>query len=257
MTMAELTTWIGAATALVAVAAAIVATRQLWVARRHATYAKEQMGRSEKSAAAAQDEAERADASAQRAHDQARWAWEQVKLASDQLADARKEHEASVHVEQWEWAYALTTTARELVDTSHELIRIGLDARVAPHYRRAADRQYRQTCQRWQDTMIKAAARISPSLELQHQVITFANVHQRLHGHVDMLLRAAETDTLGADDPMPRQVLGLRQELANAHRQLQRTISDTLSSTDEGAERAQTKQIAQPRANDLQLENER
>lgn len=240
--MAELTTWIAIAAAVVAVMAAVLTGWQLWVAHRHSRYSAEQARRAEEQASAAKHEAEQAVSSATRAHDQARWAWEQVKLASTQLDEARWEHRASAQVEQWEWAYALTMTARDLVDSSHELVRVTLDAQVAPHYRRATDRQYRQNAERWQDTMVKASARISPSLEVQHQVVTFAQVHQRLHGRIDVLLRAAETDTLTTDDPMPRQVLGLRQELANVHRQLQRTISATLANPNDD-EQTETKQI--------------
>ena len=156
------------------------------------------------------------------------------------MEESQQERQASVQAEQWEWAYALTRTARELVDTSHELVRTARDTRVAPHYRLAADRHYRQTCPRWQDTATKALARTSPSLELQHQLVVFGHVHQRLHGHIDVLLRAAETDTLSENDTVSQQVLALSQELANAHRQLQRAVSTSLSAPDGSPPASQT-----------------
>lgn len=247
----EVITWVAAGMTLVAV---VIAGWQLWVARRRVRHAVQQASRADKLVAAAKSHAEQASGSAQSAHSQARWAWEQVKEVANQLDEARKEHRGAAQVEQWEWAYALTTTARELVDTSQELIRIGLDGRVAPHYRQAADRHYRQACQRWQDTMIKALARMSPPLELQQQVITFAHVHQRLYGHIDVLLRAAETGTLAEDDPVIRQVHGLRHELANVHRHLQRTISTSLTTPEEESSEALTThyQITQSPPGDLQ-----
>lgn len=250
MGMAEVATWIAAGLAIIAVA---LAGWQLWVARRQAQEAVRQAGRVSELATTAGGHAEQAAESAQSAHSQSRWAWEQVKLASSQLDEARQEHRASARAEEWEWAYALTMNSRELVDTSHELIRIALDVRVAPHYRRAADRHYRQTCQRWQDTMIKALARTTPNLELQHQVITFAHVHQRLHGHIDVLLRAAETDTLANDDAVTQQVLGRRQELANAHRQLQRTVSTSLATPDtpDTPQETATQQITASKSGEL------
>lgn len=241
MGMVEVISWVAAGVAIIAVAVAIW---QLVVARRRAQNAAQQLERANQLSATVKANADRAAESVRNAQGHARWAWEQVKLASDELEEARREHRASARVEQWEWAYALTMTARELVETSQELIRIAMDARVAPHYRQAADRNYRQTCQRWQDSMVKALARTSPTLEVQQQVLTFSCVHQRLHGHIDVLLRAAETGTLAGDEPVTRQVLGLRQELANAHRQLQRTVSTSLAASDEETEDAQpTRQI--------------
>lgn len=240
------------AAASVAVIAVALAGWQLRVARRQARQAVQRVSRAGELATAIEGHAQQAAGSAQSAHAQAQWAWEQVKLASGQLEEARQEHRASARAEQWEWAYALTTTARELIDASQELVRITLDTRVAPHYRRAADRHYRQSCQRWQATVIKALARTSPDLEVQHQVIAFAHVHQRLHGHIDVLLRSVETDTLAADDAVTRQVLGLRQELAGAHRQLQRTVSTSLATSDDDSQAAPTHQVAGARTGELQ-----
>jgi hypothetical protein len=180
-------------------------------------------------AKAAERHAEQATGGAEGARSHARWAWEQVKLASDRLAEAKEEHRASDQREQWEWAYAMTTTARELVDTSQELTRIALDAQVAPHYRMATERRYRQVCQRWQETMIKALSRTSATLELQQHVITFSGVHQRLNGHIGVLLRAAETGALPDGDPMATQALHAGDELTAANRHLQRAVSTTLT----------------------------
>jgi hypothetical protein len=226
MSTGEVATWIAAGVAIVAVG---VAAWQLWLASRRARQAEQLISRVRELATATEGHAEQAASSAQGAHSQARWAWEQVKLASNQLAESRVEHNASTQREQWEWAYAMTTTARELVDTSQELIRIALDSQVAPNYRLATERHYRQVCQWWQETVIKALSRTSPTLEVQHQVITLTGVHHRLHGHIGVLLRAAETDALAEDDPLAKQALHAGQELATAHRHLQRVVSANLT----------------------------
>ena len=74
-----------------------------------------------------------------------------------------------------------------------------------------------------------------------------------MHGHIDVLLRAAETDTLADNDTVSQQVLALSQELANAHRQLQRAVSTSLSAPDgsqpasqPGAQQTGTQQVAAP-----------
>ncbi|WP_460957822.1 hypothetical protein [Parasphingorhabdus pacifica] len=250
MGMAEVVTLVAAGVAVIAVA---FAAWQLRVARRQARQAVRQAGRADELATVIESHAKQAAGSAQSAHTQAQWAWEQVKLASGQLEEAKQEHQASARAEQWEWAYALTMTARELIDSNQELIRTALDAQVAPHYRRGADRHYRQSCQRWQDTMVKALSRTSPTLEVQHQVIAFAHVHQRLHGFIDVLLRAVETDTLVSDDAVTRQVLGLRQELASAHRQLQRTVSTSLATPDDAPPEAHPPETHPPEAQTQQI----
>ncbi|WP_235883343.1 hypothetical protein [Saccharopolyspora elongata] len=82
-------------------------------------------------------------------------------------------------------------------------------------------------------------ARTSPPLEVQQQFVTFSDVHQRLHGHLGVLLRAVETSTLAEGDALTKQILGLRHELNNAHRNLQRTVSASLTAPD-----SPTQQIA-------------
>lgn len=254
MGIVHVVTWVAAGVALIAV---VIAGWQLWAAHHRARHVAQQVGRADELARSAMRHAERASEADRSARSQARWAWEQVKEAANQLEEARKEHRDTARVEQWEWAYALTTTARELVDTSQALIRTGLDGHVAPHHRQAADQHYRQACQRWQNTVIKALARTSPTLELQQQVSTFTHVHQRLYGHIDVLLRATETDTLAKDDPVTRQIHGLRQELANAHRNLQRTISTSLTTPPEEAESSEAPtskhRITESHPGDLQL----
>ena len=229
MRMEEVVTWIAAGLAIIAVG---VAGWQLWLARGEARQAQERTETMCRLATAAEAQAAKAAEAAQTAHAQAERAWEQVKLARSQLDEARQERRASTQTEQWEWAYAVTTAARALVDTSQELIRITLDPQVAPHYRTAADRHYRNAAQRWQDTVIKAVARTSPPLEMQQQVVTFADVHQRLHGTLGVLLRAVETNTLQEGDALAKQIHGLRHELNNAHRHLQRIVSASLTTPD-------------------------
>lgn len=233
MRTAEVALWVAVGLAAVAIVAVSLAGWQLVVARRQAQQIRGLAVRVRDLSAETQTHAGQAAEADGSARDQARWAWEQVKLATAQLEQAQQENQASAEAEQWEWAYALTMAARELVDTSTELIRIGLDTQVAPHYRQSANRHYRQSCQRWQDTMIKALSRTSPSLEVQHQLIAFGYVHQRLHGHIDVLLRSTETGTVSDNDPVVRSVHALRQELANVHRQFQRTISASLATAGE------------------------
>ncbi|TWF93954.1 hypothetical protein FHU35_14236 [Saccharopolyspora dendranthemae] len=219
-------TWIPAVLALVA---AGVSGWLLWSARKTAEETTRRSETVRRMTAAVEANAEKANHAATTATEQAERAWEQVKLSRSQLDEAREERHASTQAEQWEWAYALTTAARELVNSCHELIRMSLDTQVAPHYRTAADRHYRQAGQRWQDTMIKAIARTQPPLEMQQQVATFAEVHQRLHGQLGVLLRAVETNTLTEGDTLTKQVHGMRHELNNAHRNLQRIVSTSLS----------------------------
>ncbi|MDI2031431.1 hypothetical protein QFW96_22575 [Saccharopolyspora sp. TS4A08] len=219
-------TWIPAILALVAVG---VAGWLLWSARKASEETAQRAEAVRRMAGAVEASAEKTGRAATTATEQAERAWEQVKLTRSQLDDARQERQASTQAEQWEWAYALTTAARELVNSCHELIRVSLDTQVAPHYRQSADRHYRQAGQRWQDTMIKAIARTQPPLEMQQQVATFAEVHQRLHGHIGVLLRAVETNTLGEGDTLTKQIHGMRHELNNAHRNLQRIVSSNLS----------------------------
>jgi hypothetical protein len=227
MRIVELATWIAAGLAVIAAA---LAGWQLRRARRRAREAEQYANRIHKLASEVESHAEQTKLAAQNASSQARWAWEQVKLTASQLAQARAEHRASGAAEQWEWAYALTGNARELVDASQELIRVALDANIAPHYRMAAERHYRQTAERWQETMTKALARSTPTLEVQHQVLTFAQVQHRLHGQVGVLLRATETGTLSDGDSLTKEVLETGQELENVRRHLQRTLSTTLAS---------------------------
>jgi hypothetical protein len=227
MRTVELATWIAAALAVVAVA---LAGWQLGRARRQTRDAEQRANRIRDLASTVESHAEQSAREAQNARSQARWAWEQVKLATSQLEQARAEHRASSEAEQWEWAYALTGNARELVDASQELIRVALDTHIAPHYRLAGERHYRQTAERWQETMTKALARSAPTLEVQHQVLTFAQVQHRLHGQVSVLLRATETGTLSDGDSLTKEVLETGQELENVRRNLQRTLSTTLAS---------------------------
>ncbi|GAA1209034.1 hypothetical protein [Prauserella alba] len=233
MRTAEVALWVAVGLAAVAIIAVSLAGWQLVVARRQAQQIRRLAAGVRDLSTQTQSHAGQAAEADESARDQARWAWEQVKLANTQLEQAQQENQASAQAEQWEWAYALTMAARELVDTSTELVRIGLDTQVAPHYRQSANRHYRQSCQRWQDTMIKALSRTSPSLEVQHQLIAFGYVHQRLHGHIDVLLRATETGTLSDKDPVAQSVHALRHELANVHRQFQRTISASLATAGE------------------------
>ena len=225
MRIVELTTWVAAGLAIIGVALAAWQLRKAHhraqLVQQHASRTQALLEETEKQAARAEHEARQASA-------QARWAWEQVKLASTQLEQAQSEHRASSDAEHWEWSYALTTSAREAVDASNELIRIALDSHVAPHYRLAAERHYDQTTTRWQETMTKALARTEPTLELQHQVLTFTRVQHRLHGYVGVLLRAAETGTLSANDQLGQQARAAGHELENVRRQLQRTVNDSL-----------------------------
>ncbi|MBB3051163.1 hypothetical protein FHS23_002186 [Prauserella isguenensis] len=233
MRTAEVALWVAVGLAAVAIVAVSFAGWQLVVARRQAQQIRRLAVKVRDLSSETQSHAGQAAEADESARDQARWAWEQVKLASTQLEQAQQENQASAQAEQWEWAYALTMAARELVDTSTELVRIGLDTQVAPHYRQSANRHYRQSCQRWQDTMIKALSRTSPSLEVQHQLIAFGYVHQRLHGHIDVLLRATETGTVSDKDPVAQSVHALRHELATVHRQFQRTVSASLATVGE------------------------
>lgn len=228
MRMVELVTWIASGLALVAM---VVAGWQLVRARRRARTSSELLERVNTLTAATEAHAQRAEREAEQARSQARWAWEQVKLATSQLEHARSEHRAIARAEQWEWGYALTRCSRELVDASRELVRVALDQQVAPHYRLAALRYYQQSSGRWQDTMTKALARTDPTLEVQHQVLAFAQVQHRLHGQVGVLLRAAETGSLADSDPLARQARGAGEEMETARRQLQRTLSATLAGT--------------------------
>lgn len=237
-------TWIPAVLALVA---AGVSGWLLWSARKTAEEATRRSETVRRLAAAVEANTEKTGRAATTSTEQAERAWEQVKLSRSQLDEAREERHASTQAEQWEWAYALTTAARELVNSCHELIRISLDSQVAPHYRTAADRHYRQAGQRWQDTMIKAISRTQPPLEMQQQVATFAEVHQRLHGQLGVLLRAVETNTLAEGDTLTKQIHGMRHELNNAHRNLQRIVSSNLSSA--SAQGAQTNSTQQTQLN--------
>ncbi|WP_246536318.1 hypothetical protein [Saccharopolyspora endophytica] len=235
-------TWIPAVLALVA---AGVSGWLLWSARKTAEETTRRSETVRRLTAAVEANTEKTGRAATTATEQAERAWEQVKLSRSQLDEAREERHASTQAEQWEWAYALTTAARELVNSCHELIRMSLDSQVAPHYRTAADRHYRQAGQRWQDTMIKAISRTQPPLEMQQQVATFAEVHQRLHGQLGVLLRAVETNTLAEGDTLTKQIHGMRHELNNAHRNLQRIVSSNLSSTstqDQGSQTSSTQQ---------------
>lgn len=225
MRVVELATWVAAGSAIVGV---VLAAWQLRKANHRVRLAEQHEGRVQVLLRNAEQQAARAEREAQQAGSQARWAWEQVKLAANQLERAQAEHLASSDAEQWEWSYALTTSAREAVDASTELIRIALDSHVAPNYRLAAERHYDQTATRWHETMTKALARTEPTLELQHQVLTFNRVQHRLHGHIGVLLRAAETGTLSASDRLSEQAVASGQELENVRRQLQRTVNDSL-----------------------------
>lgn len=237
-------TWIAAGLAIIAVA---VAAWQLWRARQRAAEAARFEQRIRELGAAVQGQADRAEREAAEASSQARWAWEQVKLATSQVEQAKQEHRASDQAEQWEWAYALTNTARDLVDSSQELVRIALDTQVAPQYRLAANRHYSHATQRWQETMTKALARTTPTLQVQDQVATFAQVQNRLHGQLGVLLRAAETGNLSHGSPLSNHVVGMGKELETVRRHLQRTISAELSIPNEPPHDGQaTQQIAPP-----------
>lgn len=225
----ELITWIAAALAIIVVA---IAGWQLWLARKEAVEVAKRSDAVRRMAADAEENAGKASESAQAARTQAERAWEQVKHASRQLDEARQEHRASTHAERWEWAYSVTMTSRELVDSCTELVRVALDSRVAPQQRLSADKHYHQASQRWQETMVKAVARTEPDLVMQQQLITFATVHQRLHGNLGVLLRAVETGALAEGDGLAERVNVQRQELSSAHRQLQRTVSSSLSTPD-------------------------
>src|SRR5213594_309494 len=117
MRILELATWIAAGLAVAAVAFACWQLRrargQAGEAARYATQAKEM-------AVHVRNSAEQAEREAENARSQARLAWEQVKLATDQLDQARAEKRHSSAAEQWEWSYALTTSAREAVDAGNE-----------------------------------------------------------------------------------------------------------------------------------------
>nr|WP_233628054.1 hypothetical protein [Saccharopolyspora sp. HNM0986] len=243
MRVEQVVTWIAAGLAIIAVG---VAGWQLWLARREARQAMQRSESIRRMAAASESNAEKAAEAARNSHTQAERAWEQVKHARSQLEEARQERRASTQAEQWEWAYAVTMSARELLDTSNELVRVALDSGVAPHYRLAADRHYHQSAQRWQETMVKAVARTGPDLELQQQVITFSTVHQRLHGHLGVLLRAIETGSLAEGDKLTDQVNGLRKELGNAHRHLQRTVSASLATPDTPTQQITAARSQQP-----------
>jgi hypothetical protein len=225
MRIVELATWVAAGLAVAGVA---LAAWQLRKAYQRARQAEQYAGRVQVLAEKTDQQAARAEREALQASSQARWAWEQVKLASRQLEQARSEHRASSEAEYWEWSYALTTSAREAVDASNELIRITIDSQAAPHYRTAAERHYEQTATRWHETMTKALARTEPTLELQQQILTFTRVQHRLHGHIGVLLRAAETGTLAEGDRLSKQAIASGQELESVRRHLQRTVNDSL-----------------------------
>lgn len=224
----DLVTWIASGLALVGVA---IACWQLTRARARMRAAQQLAGRMAEQVTAAEAHATQAGTEAEEARSQARWAWEQVKLANAQLERARDEHQSSGLAEQWEWAYALTRSSTEMADAGGELVRIALDQQVAPRYRLAALRHYQQASGRWQETMAKALARTEPTLEVQHQVLTFAQVQSRLHGQVGVLLRAAETGSLSQSDPLADQARGAAQELEAARKRLRRTLSSTLAAT--------------------------
>lgn len=220
---------VGLIAAGVAVLAVAISTWLLLRARAQAREALEHASKARELLGVVEKHATQSSEASQSSREHSERAWEQVKMASGQLEEARQEKQETSQAEQWEWAYALTTAARELIDSGKELIRIALDPRVAPHYRLSADRHYRQSSQRWQDTLVKTLARTSPALETQHEMSTFSQVHQRLNGHIGVLLRAVETEGISENDAIVRQVTGTRQELDNAHRRLQRTISSSLS----------------------------
>ncbi|HKN96096.1 MAG TPA: hypothetical protein VJX10_03180 [Pseudonocardiaceae bacterium] len=225
MRVVELATWVAAGLTITGVA---LAAWQLRKARQRMRLVERHEGRVRVLVKQAEKQAARAEHEALQASSQARWAWEQVKLASSQLEQAQAEHRASSEAEHWEWSYALTRSAREAVEASSELIRIALDSKVAPHYRLAAERHYDETTTRWQETMTKALSRTEPSLELQHQVLTFTRVQHRLHGYIGVLLRAAETGTVSANDRLSQQAVASGQELETVRRRLQRTVNDSL-----------------------------
>ena len=234
---------VGLIAAGVAVLAVAISSWLLVRARARAREALEHAGKARELLGAVEQHAAQADEAAKTSQQHSERAWEQVKHASGQLEEARQEKQQTSQAEQWEWAYALTTASRELVDSGRELVRIALDPRVAPHYRLSADRHYRQSCQRWQDTLVKTLARTSPALETQHEMSTFAQVHQRLNGHIGVLLRTVETEGVSENDAVARQVTGTRQELDNAHRRLQRTISASLSTSGANGGGPPTQQI--------------
>ncbi|MHA6803710.1 hypothetical protein [Salinifilum ghardaiensis] len=236
----DLITWCAAGVAIIAVTLAWWHVRR---AHKQAQQVAQQASRVSQLTTAAEDHAEQSSKAVQRAQSQAERAWEQVKFANEQLEQARQEHRASARAELWEWAYALTKASGELVEASQELLRIAFDPHVAPHYRLSTDRHYRQACQRWQDTAFKAVARASPPLEQQSQIITFADVHHRLHGQIEVVLRAAETGTLAGDTALAQQVFKLQQELGSAHRQLQRTVSAHLSTAEDQTPEDQTQHV--------------
>lgn len=233
MRMLEVVTWGAGGLAILAVG---LACWQLWRARQRAAEVTRRVDEAREVAAAAERNATKAEQQAATAHEHARWAWDQVQLAHKQLEQAQLEHHDSAKAEQWEWAYALTMRARELVDATQELVRVALDKQVAPHYRMAAQRHYNQGCQRWQDTMIKALARARPSLEIQQRLTTFVQVHERMYGQMGLLFRAAETDTLAPGDQLTTNVIGASHELESTRRALQRTISESLSTPPPGNE---------------------
>lgn len=226
MRIVDVATWLAAGLAVVAV---VLAAWQVGRAHRRLREADHYANRVHELASQVESHAVQAQREARNASSQARWAWEQVKLANKQLEQAQTEHRSSDEAEQWELCYALTVSARETVDAGNELVRATLDAQVAPHYRLAADRHYRQTAARWQETMTKALARTDPTLEVQHQVLTFTQVQHRLHGLIGVLLRAAETGTVSESDAVAKEALGAGQELENVRRNLQRTLSATLA----------------------------
>jgi hypothetical protein len=225
MRIAEWTTWVAVGFAITGVA---LVAWQLRKAHRRTQLANQHANRVQVLVEQAEQQAARAEREAQHSSSQARWAWEQVKLAAKQLEQAQSEHQASSQAEHWEWSYALTACARDAVDASSELIRIALDSQIAPHYRLAAERHYDQAATRWQETMTKTLSRTQPSLELQHQVLTFNRVQHQLHGRIGVLLRAAETGAVSASDQLSQQVIASGQELETVRRHLQRTVNDSL-----------------------------
>jgi hypothetical protein len=237
----QLVTLIAAGLAVITVG---VAGWQLWRSYRRTAEATRQADRVRELAEAVEDLAKQTEKASQDARSHAKWAWEQVKLAAGQLEQAQAEHRATSQTEEWEWAYALTLVARELVESSQELIRVAVDGQVTPNYRLAAERHYQQSAQRWQETMTKALSRTKPTLQVQHHVATFAQVQHRLHGQVGVLLRAAETGTLSSGDALTQQILGVGQELETVRRHLQRTISSDLAALEPPRDRQATQQIA-------------
>ena len=221
----DVATWIAAA---VAVIAALAAGWLAWSARRAAGSSAERATRIRTWAAAVEEGAERAERGAKSADTQAARAWEQVKLASKQLDEARQETRTRDHIDQWEQAHALTMAARRLVETTHEMVNIAADTHAAPEYRLAGEPRYRDAVLRWQETLVKSLARTPPSPEVHDPLVSFVTVHSRLHGQLGALVHGVSSQTLRQGDPLVQQVIGLRQEFEEAHRQFQRAVGQSL-----------------------------